>query len=789
MEGDSGPRLGRFIGREREQRELTLALGEHRLVTLVGPPGIGKSRLAREVLPAGARSFDLDGLITEGDLRRAIGRALGVRQPAALSLRGLARRLGPGFVFFDNAEALGPALRPLIEALLIEHQGLQVLIGSRERLLVPDEHLIEVPPLSLGDARALFQARCPGPMIGGEDPAQLDALLVALDGLPLAIELAAARAHLLPVGELRARLDQRFDWLARRGAGPERHESLIGALRWSFERLDPQAKEALLTLSLFSAPAPLSWVMAALPWPEPDTLEILAVLRDRSLLVVNADGYSLLETIRAFARREVITPERLDRWLSAVGERAQAALTEFDRRGPEALAPLLGAPAINLARAVDLALAHERLRVIVPLVLAEARVLESAGQGPRLVARLEGLLPRLSPTTSERARLLTLIADARGSQGQADEAIERLEEAERILTQEGDGDDPARLAEIRILLAVRCRQRGELPKAIALATAAQAAVAGSRQRVEAMAAVNLGLILLHAEQLPEARRSNERALDCFVGLDDHWGEALALANLGELAQLEGDLPRATEHLSRAVHLLDQVVCDPRYAAVYSYVLGTARHEQGRRSEAEALYRAALLGVAETHVPHAEALTRGALAALLASDGRAALAEAELAEAERLLARAPHPELREALRLHRGWTLGAEARRLVLQTPSLLATPVVQFARRLLERGGRRRLEISADGRTVVLDGRVLDLSRRGPLARIMVALAKAAPAAMGRDALVGAGWPGEQIHADAASTRLRVAITTLRKLGLAGVLVTRDDGYRIEAEVELRPGP
>lgn len=786
MEGDSRTRLGRFLGRDQVRSRLQAALEAHGLVTVIGPPGIGKSRLVRAVLPEGTRVFDLDGVLEEEALRRLIGRAVGVRRPAALALRGLARRLGPGTIFFDNAEGVARPLSRLVEALVLEHPDIRIVVSSRERLLMPDEWLVEVPPLELADARALFLARCPGPIVGSTDDRDLDALLLALDRLPLAIELAAARAHLLPVAELRARLDQRFEWLARRGSGPGRHESLEGALRWSLERLEPRALEALATLSLFAAPAPLSWVIAALPWSETETLEVLSLLRDRSLLVVGPEGYGLLETVRAFVRRTPWSSERLERWLLAIVEPARAILAAHQRRGPEALAPLLGAAASNLSRAVDLALTHERLAVIVPLVLAEARVLEAAGQGPRVVARLEGLLPRLSPTLDERARLLTIIADARGSQGQADEAVLRLEEAVQLL--ESGPSDPALLAETRVLLAVRCRQRGELPRAIALASAGLAAVHGTRQRAEAMAAVNLGLILTHADRLSEARLSNERALDCFRSLEDHWGEALALANLGELAQLEGDLPRAAEHLGRAVQLLQEVVHDPRYAAVYSYVLGTVRHEQGQRAEAAALYQTALAGVAETHVPHMAALARGAWAALLAGEGRDALAEAELAEADRLLAQAPHPELREALRLHRGWTLGAEARAQILALPSPIATPAVRFARRLLERGGRPRLSVSADGRRLVLDGQSLDLSRRGPLARIVAVLAAASPAALRRDALIEAGWPGEQISPEAASTRLRVAITTLRKLGLSTALVTRDDGYLFDAHVELLSG-
>jgi tetratricopeptide (TPR) repeat protein len=772
-----------FVGRDREREALREALASGTLVTLVGPPGSGKSRLAREALPPDTRVFELHGLRSEAELARAVGQALGLRRPAGLELGALARRLDDGPHLFDDAEGVSGPLARLLAALADARRSARVVVTSRERLRLGHEMVLELAPLDLDAAEALFRARCPGRLAGSEAPAELRALLEALDGLPLAIELAAARAHLSAPAALLARLDRRFDWLTRGAAGDRGHASLLAALEWSFERLDAAGREALATLGLFAAPAPVEWIVRALPGPEAEALAALESLRDRSLVVVNEDGCGLLESVRAFVHRTPPTPERIRRFLAAIEVPARALLAAFDRRGPDGLAGWLGAPALNLERATELAVAHCAEGVQATLAIAEARLLEAAGQWPRLLDRVEPLAARSALLPPERGRLLALAADARGAQGQVEAAVAGLEEA--LLVLEDSSTPRALRSEVEVLLAVRLRQRGELERAAQVAARARDAVAGTRQRAEAIAEANLGLILLHASRFAEARRSNERALAGFVGLGDRWGEALAVGNLGELAQLEGDLPRAAHHLEHAVSLLE-AVRDPRYFAIYTFILGRVRHEQGRDAEAEALYRDAVAGLAEARAPHIQGLALLAWAALAHGRGERDEATARIAEAERLLALAPHPELREVLRLTRGLSLPPEQREALLAMPSPVTGPSVQFARRLLAVSAARLLvlRLSRDARRVELEGARIDLGRRGPLARILGALARAMPEAVGREVLIAEGWPGEQIRPEAASTRLRVAIATLRKLGLASVLITRDDGYRLVARLE-----
>lgn len=789
-----GPVVGRthptpFVGRAALRVRLQSALERHARVTVVGAPGIGKSRLAREALPPAVRTFDLDGVRSEAALRVIVGSTLGAHAPASLDPPALAGLLGPELLFFDDAEGVVEPLADLVEQLTRERPELRVLVTSRERLDLRDEHLLEVPPLALCEAEALFHARRPS-LSGPTDDTRLGALLAELDGLPLAIELAAARAHLLSVAEMGARLDSRLDWLARRGTHKARGDSLRAAIGWSVALLEPAAQEALATLALFEAPAPLARVLAALPWPAAQAIDALEELRDKSLLVVDTRGHGLLRSVRAVARSGPASEARERRFVDAWRAEAVEVLAAFDARGPRALGPLLGDGSRNLGRAVDLALELDDRAAAVPLLLAEARVHEAQGRGPQLLARLEPLARGTTLPPGSRARLLALLAHARGAQGQLDEAVHDLEAAVRVLGAETPLDVPM-LSEARVLLSVRYRQRGELERAIAEGESALTPVAGTRSRVEALAAANLGLTLAHAGRDAEARRCNERALACFFDLGDRWGEALACANLGELAQRDGALTLAAEHLGRAVQLLRDLA-DPRYAGVYTFVLGTVQHERGLLDEAGALYAAAIEDLRDTHVPHVEGLARGARAALFARLGRASEAEAELALADGLLARAPVPDLREALALHRGWSLPVEARRALLEAHGAATTPGAGLARRLLRASlelSSPRLKVAPDGRGFNLDGRVVDLSRRGPLARVLAALVAAWPDPAARDALVASGWPGEQIHPEAASKRLRVAITTLRKLGLAPVLRTRDDGYVLTARVEPAPQP
>ena len=360
----------------------------------------------------------------------------------------------------------------------------------------------------------------------------------------------------------------------------------------------------------------------------------------------------------------------------------------------------------------------------------------------------------------------------------------------------GEGDDLKTLsaqAETHVLMAVCHRQSGDLDAAEAHCRAAIAVLDGLQSRALGLASANLGLILAYGGSREEARAANEQALRCFEDSGDPWGQGLALGNLGELAQEDGDFGEARRLVEAALQCLREAR-DPRYEAVYTFVLAMIEHEAGLDDAAIAHYRSSTDALLRLRGPYPEAAARGAFGALLASMGQVAEAESEFQRAERLLSAGGHPFIREALRLHRLHLAPFDERRAALAAAGTLSHGV-RFATRLLKSTLPREdvptLTVAKDARHFVLGGTQVDLTRRGSLRRILAALVEARSSsedststrALNVRELIEVGWPGEVMRDDAASNRLRVAITTLRKLGLADVLVTRDDGYVLSASI------
>jgi predicted ATPase/DNA-binding CsgD family transcriptional regulator len=323
-----------FVGRVAERAALADALGTHRLVTAVGPGGVGKTRLALNVAAEMSERF-ADGvwyadLVPVGDpamIAPAIAAELGVGEQRGRSaedtiLGWLAPR--QALLVLDNCEHLLDGVVVLVERLLAGSPGLVVLATSRARLLVPFEFVFLVPGLSLpeddeqsGDAVALFLGRASAAGAGPlavEDRRRVTTICEGLDGMALAIELAAARLPALGLDGLEAGL---ADGLRLLTGGPrvdQRHRSLRSTLDWSYALLDVAEQTVLRRISVFAAPFPAEAATSALAgWPplgEGGVAAGLATLADQSLLVaIPASGgtrYRALETIRQYGA------ERLD---------------------------------------------------------------------------------------------------------------------------------------------------------------------------------------------------------------------------------------------------------------------------------------------------------------------------------------------------------------------------------------------------------------------------------------------------------------------------------------------
>jgi len=366
----AGPRAGQlvgapsvttpFVGRVRELEDVRSALDASRLVTLIGPGGIGKSRLALEV--ASAAAPEITGGVTFVDL-------VPVREPfvvqAVAAAVGVAERPGQdleeslfsqlqgraSLVVLDNCEHLLDAVAPFVDRLLGACAEVSVLATSRERLALPAERAIAVAPLSLvgigehawnSDAATLFIDRARAVDDSAEhEPEVVAELCARLDGMPLAIELAAARSASLGISGLLAGLDDRLQLLTGGRQGDERHRSLRAVIEWSHDLLDDEERAVFRRLGVFAGGFDLdaaASVAGGDGMPANVVVDIVGRLVDKSLVTRRStpagDRWRLLETMRAYALEHLAT--------SGEDTEARARHLEWSTDVAEALEQRLG---------------------------------------------------------------------------------------------------------------------------------------------------------------------------------------------------------------------------------------------------------------------------------------------------------------------------------------------------------------------------------------------------------------------------------------------------------------
>ncbi|HZT41915.1 MAG TPA: tetratricopeptide repeat protein [Chthonomonadaceae bacterium] len=333
--------LTRFFGRQEEIRQLQslLCSPQVRLVTLLGPGGSGKSRLAIEVAARiGKESTQaiwivpLADVVDPGHIAGAILSALRLQRSVSLDpldqvIAALSAR--PGLLVLDNFEQLADDGAPVVQALLERAPSLTCLVTSRQRLNIGGEQVVPVSPLPIPETPEpvsrllqypsvqLFvdraQAVHPGFVLTEQNAAQVAALCRRLEGLPLAIELAAAWAQTLTPAQMLSRLEKRFDLLvSHRKDLPERHRTLWATLEGSLRLLPLRLRPFFARLSVFRG----GWTLdaAEVVCEEPRALEALTQLKERSLVLVEEAGeemrFRLLETLREFAFEQLSEEER-----------------------------------------------------------------------------------------------------------------------------------------------------------------------------------------------------------------------------------------------------------------------------------------------------------------------------------------------------------------------------------------------------------------------------------------------------------------------------------------------
>ncbi|WP_405500914.1 BTAD domain-containing putative transcriptional regulator [Streptomyces niveus] len=632
--------LTSLVGRDDAVHEVGRLLSTARLVTLTGAGGVGKTRLALAAagrladtcaseFPDGVRLVELAG--TPGDdVAGAVAAALGLRDDAAAATSAddrvaAALRERRTLLVLDNCEHIVEPVARLAERLLRTSPGLRVLATSQEPLQVSGETLLPVEPLQQADAIRLFTERAtaadPGFTVDSETEDAVAAICRRLDGIPLALELAATRVRALGVHALAARLDDRFRVLTagRRGA-PARQQTLRAVIDWSWELLTAPERIVLRRLAAHwdgCALEAAEAVCAGDGVAREEVLDLLARLVDRSL-VVRVDGpagprYRLLESVAAYATERLhamgdFTAVR-DRHLRYYLRLAEE--TEPRLRGPEQRARMLRlrAETANLRTALTTALttgtaadpgadAGANPEAALRLVTSLSWYWLLAGRLQEARRALESALATTSPPSSLRAeaRALHTAFALLGGEPVTPATPDAMARDHRAV------ESPRRRASAQWLGAYGLFNAGAVAAADDLNTLAL-------QGFEALGdqwgiAASLGRRAVHAHirgELAGAREDGERSARLFRELGDRWGELQSVSPLALLATIDGDYAEAARLHHEGLRIAEELGLDVEVAtrlsglgrlALLTGEPDRARelHERARRVAAEQGYR-------------------------------------------------------------------------------------------------------------------------------------------------------------------------------------------------------
>jgi predicted ATPase/DNA-binding winged helix-turn-helix (wHTH) protein len=586
-------RLAPVIGRASELAELRESTGRNQLVTLVGPGGIGKTRLAIELgwllveqFPDGVWLVDLAPVTDPAVVVSATATVLGVAlRDAKTPVDAIAAAIGKQtlLLILDNCEHLLAAAGELVAALLERVQGLSVLATSQENLHVPAEKIyrlnaLALPPSGVPDrtssvsriadfgAVALFVERARAAdrrfALDAGNAAGVAEICRCLDGVPLALEMAAARLPLLGIEGLLTRLGERIRMLTTGSHTAEaRHRTLSNMVDWSHGLLDPADKKVFRRLAIFSGSFSLEAVIAvagekADDW---DIIDSLGRLIDKSLVTAETGErprYRLLETLRLYAMQEL----RRNGEIEAVAERHARYFTELFGRSdalwetaPEVEWVRIYRPEIdNVRAALDWALADpDRAHVAVTLAGTTALLWETLAlfaEGRRYVDRALTLIDGETPPAAE-ARLLS----SAGGLWYNSDRPRALAQHERSVALYRQIGDKLNLGTILSGMGSLYASLGRNAEAKAALREAEEILFSSNRRRSLFGVMNnLGTLAGFMNELDEARRSFTRALDLARAVKDVSRESYILMNLAEVEFVLGSVDRAVERAREAV---------------------------------------------------------------------------------------------------------------------------------------------------------------------------------------------------------------------------------------------
>lgn len=799
-----------FVGRSRELSALDAVMrGEaHRLVTVIGPPGVGKTRLLVEwARQAGALTVvDVSRARDAEEVAVAAASALGIdlkRATDAIARVGAALATEPRAVILDNFEQVAMHASATLGHWLRAAPGARFVVSSREALRIEGERRFELAPLSPRDAARLFvlRAEAIGVAIGDEQREAVLEITEQLDCIPLAIELAAGRTPVLSLSEIQDQLQRgRAVLRSRRRDVDPRHATMEATFDWSWRLLPDWAQAALAQLSVFAGSFGRADALAVLDLSAfaeaPDTLDVLESLQERSLLVSESAEQGVGRRFRLLVSiRDLALPRLADSFavelrharhvIDLLDEtRVRVELKDRIRYRDEILLAfdrMQGAAPLEAAR---LMLAFG------PLLVQEERYAAHEEMVARAVdCAQRGGSPELEIACRARQALIYAVT---GHSARARAVLEPIVARVRQTPQEFSAE--LRSSALAHFGAV-CWSEGRLADAQgAWAEALPLATGDSATSI----ASNLALVRTERGDLEAAERSLRALLDA----DEHPSLAQARFVLGHVRCMQGDL-------AEAATLLERVSADAP-------------------ASSRVAHASLLRGAIEIHQARPESARRWLERAVefdrdsggvLASGVEGLLALSSCRQGDPVRAAEHLERAREAARGIQGRSWEAQiARALSRRVDDLTFTALGSPARlgprsdevpvdrlfildlALIALFGEPATSAPSEGIWVARDGSWIQvgaaqparLSRTPLLQRLLAALAEhrlqghTTPVSV--DALVQHGWPDERILPAAASNRLHQAVKRLRRLGLEEAMTQADGGYRLGPEVRVAEG-
>ncbi len=604
-----------LIGRDEDVAWLQGMLASSRVTSIVGPGGLGKTRLAqvlaREASQPVVHVVELAGVTSPDDVVGEVGSALGVRdsvsgrrtltprQRADVRARMITQlELAPTLLVLDNCEHLVEAVAELVGVLVAGTRDLRVLTTSRAPLGIAAEHVYLLGQLELDDAVDLFgqRARAARPTVR-LDHDEVAALVGRLDGLPLAVELAAARVRVMSVEEITRRLDDRFG-LLRGGdrSAPDRHRTLLAVIDWSWALLTEPQRAALRRLAVFHDGFALDAAEAVLT-DAADPLGLVEELVEQSLAGLQETGghvrYRMLETVREFGRvrlaesgEEAATRQAQRDWATALADQAWA-----DLYGPRQydVVEALHREEGNLSDVLRRAIEEEDQVTVVRLMAALADFWTIRGDHSRVVSLtdavervVDGWTPPADLADQTRTVLATIVTNGAIFRGAP------VPESRRALAALGEPVSPRLRGIVTVVLEARD------PEGVLLDEAGEDIAA----RLEALRAHPEREVRLVALQWASHQQENagdpataiesaRAALALWREEDGPWTRGMLLAQLAEMEMQLGHPTAAADHARQALPILTRLRADDDAVQMRALLAHCALLD-GRVDEAEGI---------------------------------------------------------------------------------------------------------------------------------------------------------------------------------------------------------